>query len=72
MMGGAHYDKYFNCSLEQDSDKLLKFALNALKKQIKLDVEPKKHKISILKVNITSLILWSHHYIFFKELNSSI
>jgi hypothetical protein len=50
MMGGSRYDKYFNENLVKDSNKLLEFTLNSLKKQIKFDINPKSYKVSVLKV----------------------
>ena len=50
MMGGSRYDKYFNENLVNDSNKLLEFTLNSLKKQIKFDINPKSNKVSVLKV----------------------
>ena len=49
-MGGAFYNKYIDESLENDHEKLLNLAMNALKKQINLEHEPVKYKISIHKV----------------------
>ena len=52
MMGGSLYDKYFDENLVNDPKKLLDFTMNALRKQILIDIEPKSHKISLLKVKI--------------------
>lgn len=49
MMGGSRYDEYFNEKLVNDSNKLLEFTLNSLKKQIKFDINPKSYKVSVLK-----------------------
>ena len=62
-MGGSRYDKYFDENLVKDSNKLLEFTLNALKKQINFDIKPKMHKVSVLKVikikkYFTFLIRW--------------
>ena len=65
MMGGSLYDKYFDENLVNDPKKLLDFTMNALRKQILIDIEPKSHKISLLKVkNILSLFLISLLFFF--------